>query len=652
MKIDDFVALFPDAKKQSGGFICCCPAHEDHTPSLSISAGEQGVLVKCFAGCPVASILATKGLKEKDLFYDKRSSRNGSHTLSEILAQYLYYEADGTLVYRVTRHLCDGRKTFRQWRVDPTARDGFRMGLGGIDPILYRLPQLIEAAAQHHAIYIAEGEKDVDCLGKHGFPATCNTGGAGKWREAYNQYFAGTNVVIIADKDTPGRAHALGVCKQLYPIAACVKYLELPGPGVKDAHDYFASGATSRQFLDLCAATAAFDPNEQPTIDPASNGTLPYPPLRWAGESLLHPEPLREALIEGVLRRRDMMVLSGPSKSHKSWSMLCMAVCIAAGLRFLGHPTVKSKVLYVNCEIHSSDFDQRLRVVCEALGVDPAEIQDNLAVLHLRGFDSTHSVLLPQIVAYQKDFAFGVVMIDPSYFLYDELLEENSNADITRLLRGITQFSEPANFATVFAAHFAKGNAAARTMIDRTAGASAWARYPDCLLMLTPLDEQSKRFNVEFSLRSHPKIPVQIANWEFPLLKIDAAATEAEAIAALHERAKAKSGTTGRRQLTLEEYMGVIPLVAGLNSENTREYVLSGAEERTAIQKLGYHLSQIRDVRELAVQKGMIATVVSTLAGRNMYVGIPGAIALWKPHLEREDALARADRARAKNVLV
>jgi hypothetical protein len=34
-----------------------CPAHDDRTPSLSISDGEDRVLVHCFAGCPQASVI-------------------------------------------------------------------------------------------------------------------------------------------------------------------------------------------------------------------------------------------------------------------------------------------------------------------------------------------------------------------------------------------------------------------------------------------------------------------------------------------------------------------------------------------------------------------------------------------------------------------
>lgn len=36
---------------------CRCPVHDDHDPSLSITQGEKGILVKCFADCDRTEIL-------------------------------------------------------------------------------------------------------------------------------------------------------------------------------------------------------------------------------------------------------------------------------------------------------------------------------------------------------------------------------------------------------------------------------------------------------------------------------------------------------------------------------------------------------------------------------------------------------------------
>lgn len=57
-------------------WIACCPAHDDNTPSLSLRETEDGtVLIKCWAGCGAADVVAAVGLELSDLFPE----RTGHH---------------------------------------------------------------------------------------------------------------------------------------------------------------------------------------------------------------------------------------------------------------------------------------------------------------------------------------------------------------------------------------------------------------------------------------------------------------------------------------------------------------------------------------------------------------------------------------------
>src|SRR5947209_1384357 len=56
-------------KRNGDGWSARCPAHEDRNPSLSVSETADGrVLLRCFAGCGFAAIVAALGLEERDLF--------------------------------------------------------------------------------------------------------------------------------------------------------------------------------------------------------------------------------------------------------------------------------------------------------------------------------------------------------------------------------------------------------------------------------------------------------------------------------------------------------------------------------------------------------------------------------------------------------
>lgn len=71
MTTEDLLSRLEDVRpRRAGRWVSRCPAHADHTPSLSISEGDQGILLKCWAGCSVADIVGTLGLSVGDLFYD------------------------------------------------------------------------------------------------------------------------------------------------------------------------------------------------------------------------------------------------------------------------------------------------------------------------------------------------------------------------------------------------------------------------------------------------------------------------------------------------------------------------------------------------------------------------------------------------------
>lgn len=60
-------------KLYGGGYILCCPAHNDKKPSLSVREGDDGrVLLHCFNGCTIQEICAAIGIALSYLFPAKR----------------------------------------------------------------------------------------------------------------------------------------------------------------------------------------------------------------------------------------------------------------------------------------------------------------------------------------------------------------------------------------------------------------------------------------------------------------------------------------------------------------------------------------------------------------------------------------------------
>jgi len=192
-----------------------CPNHHDKHASLSVTEKDGWIVFKCFAGCSRDEILAALGLTRNDL-------RTEGSDWSEPDKTYVYTDEGGAALYEVIR--LPGKR-FRQRHYDPVSpdakSDGYVYSLDGVRRVPYKLPRLLKAVAEGRRIYIVEGEKDAERIHKEtGRCATCNPGGAGKWKPDYNRFFAGARVIVVQDRDEPGRRHARKIKEELDTVAA------------------------------------------------------------------------------------------------------------------------------------------------------------------------------------------------------------------------------------------------------------------------------------------------------------------------------------------------------------------------------------------------------------------------------------------------
>jgi DNA primase len=191
---------------------------------------------------------ATRGAPRK-MLESKHEYCDESGAVQFAVGRYEYQYPDGSFVLNK-----DGKrkKTFRQKRPDPDHPGKWINNTDGVRVVPYKLPELIEAIASGHSIAIVEGEAKVDLLWTWNVPATCNAGGAGKWKSEHSTCLHGADVVIIPDNDDPGRNHADLVAASLQGIAASVRVLELPGlPPKGDIIDWAKAGGTVEQLYDL-----------------------------------------------------------------------------------------------------------------------------------------------------------------------------------------------------------------------------------------------------------------------------------------------------------------------------------------------------------------------------------------------------------------
>jgi len=119
--------------------------------------------------------------------------------------------------------------------------------------------------------------------------------------------------------------------------------------------------------------------------------------------------------------------------------------------------------------------------------------------------------LVGDILRHVKDAAYDLIIVDPIYKTYGER-EENSNTDMGQVMNELEGLARLAKVAVVIAAHFPKGNLAARDAIDRVAGAAVFGRDPDVLLVMTP-HEEPDAFTITPILRDLPGMGEFVIRW-------------------------------------------------------------------------------------------------------------------------------------------
>jgi hypothetical protein len=250
MRRDEVLPKLQNVKRNSNGWSAQCPAHNDQRNSLSVSESDGKILLHCHAGCSFESICGALKLEKQ------RSSH--------VTATYDYVDEQGELRYQVCRTV---PKSF--FRRRPDGKGGFIFNTEGVPRLLYKLPELLTADLSA-IVFIPEGEKDVDALRELGQVATCNPGGAGKWRDEYSETLRGRHVVILPDNDKTGRDHAEGVARSLLSMAESIKIVELPGLAEKgDVSDWLKAGGTIEGLLDLIEDAPLYVPTEGTSVEEA-----------------------------------------------------------------------------------------------------------------------------------------------------------------------------------------------------------------------------------------------------------------------------------------------------------------------------------------------------------------------------------------------
>ena len=113
---------------------------------------------------------------------------------------------------------------------------------------------------------------------------------------------------------------------------------------------------------------------------------------------------LAAPLIDGVLRKGHKMLIAGPSKAGKSFSLIELTIAIAEGRKWLSWQCSQGRVMYVNLELDRASCLHRFKDVYAALGWQPEHL-GNIDIWNLRGKSVPMDKLAPKLIrrAAKKD---------------------------------------------------------------------------------------------------------------------------------------------------------------------------------------------------------------------------------------------------------
>lgn len=441
------------------GWMARCPAHKDRTPSLSVSEGKDGrALLHCFAGCTLGAVVAAAGLSLDDLFPPKDGASfngNGHHgngngrkpdpdpsQRDAMVATYAYLDADGTLLYEACRfRKVDGGKKFLQRRPDPEKPGEWLWQLGEQRLVPYRLPELIEGVALGKTVYVVEGEKDADRLVSLGHVATTNPMGAGKWRDTFAPHFRGAGVVVLADNDDPGRAHAETVAGSVLAAgAAWAKVVELPAlPPKGDVSDWLDAGNTSEELLLVVERTRRWHP------DPVRRALWRLDELLDNDEIMRPPLPVVPRL---AWKARSTLLAMG-EKGGKSTLTGYLAAQVSTGGHFLGDPCEQGDVLIVGLEEFIGDAGRRL----ERFGAEPTRVY----LLDRLPGDPRER---PQVVKAAIECVSPKLVVIDTLMAYGEgqITDANSSAQMQAVVQQLTRLAHECEVALILVHHARKSD--------------------------------------------------------------------------------------------------------------------------------------------------------------------------------------------------
>ena len=443
MTLTDILSRLNGVTGSGKQYYAQCPAHKDNKNSLSVAEGNSGkLLLHCHVGCTFERIMTAI---ESSTVKPSASPRRRSDS---IVATYDYTDENGKLLYQKVRY---EPKRFIIRR--PVGDGKWAYDRKGVKLIPYNLQALISS----DAVFIVEGEKDVDKLREMNIAACCSPDGAGasgKFKPELVSWFSGKSVYIIPDNDEIGKAFSHDVARILAPVAKEVKVIDLlaicptlPKNGdISDVIDIHGLDAeqTRNKLMELVDSTPVYNPADNAPPVTLCAADVEVKPVRWLW---------RNIFVQGGLNS-----IQGIAGIGKSFLLCAMSAAVSNGGEVQSVSGNMEKLQRGNVLYLSGDDDASTTIVPRMMAFN-AELNN----IHFQRDGTMPPIGSPELEQLFEAVKPSLAIVDTLQHFLQPRTEVNSANSTTVALQPLKVLAEKYNCSIVVIQHInkisASGNA-------------------------------------------------------------------------------------------------------------------------------------------------------------------------------------------------
>lgn len=206
----------------------------------------------------------------------------------------------------------------------------------------------------------------------------------------------------------------------------------------------------------------------------------------------------------------DKVALIASSKLRKTFFLLMLLLCLAAGKPFLGWRVPKPRrILHIQFEIQDHHFHRRVKRMAKTLGITSADLGVRFHVLNARGLGISGPEGIEKIGLIAAGTNPEIISFDPLYKVATGA--ENAAEDLKGILNSFDELAKKTGAAIIYVHHDSKGNSGDKDVRDRGAGSNVLGRDYDAAITLTPHAQEPDTAVVETLLRNYrPQEPFTI----------------------------------------------------------------------------------------------------------------------------------------------